>query len=100
MASSGLQNYQKIKNCAENVEQYMPLEIAINASRAAMYKAIQPNPGYFPHIFLDGTISLTIPGLHYFGHCVVVVVLVIHALLNMLRVQQEMEFNSVLMWTM
>ena len=54
MASSGLQNYQKIKNCAENVEQYMPLEIAINASRAAMYKAIQPNPGYFPHIFLDG----------------------------------------------
>ena len=47
-------DYNKIKTCSHNASQYLPIEIAINTTRAPMYQAIQPNPGYFPHIFIDG----------------------------------------------
>ena len=47
-------DYNKINTCSHNASQYLPIEIAINTTRAPMYQAIQPNPGYFPHIFIDG----------------------------------------------
>lgn len=46
--------YDEILACTKNSSMYYPIEVAINASRAPMYKAIQPNPGYFPHIFING----------------------------------------------
>lgn len=47
-------DYNHVMTCATTPTQYLPIEAIINVSRAPMYEAIQPNPGYFPHIFLNG----------------------------------------------
>lgn len=42
----------RIKQCLAN--DVADVEVKFNATRAPMYKRLQPNPGMFPHIFLGG----------------------------------------------
>ena len=53
MRRAGL-DYAAVMGCAADAAQYGPFEDAINASRAPMYAALGPDPGTFPHIFIDG----------------------------------------------
>lgn len=57
MKDAGL-NYSKVHECAQNASARSELERIqnlINDTRAPMYATLQPNPGFFPHIFINGS---------------------------------------------
>ena len=55
MAQAGL-DFGAVNVCANNSTGSLlrRMQHLINATRAPMYALLQPNPGYFPHIFIDG----------------------------------------------
>ena len=53
MAKAGL-DYELVLSCKQNQTALAAAETALNATRAPMYRALGPNPGLFPHIFVDG----------------------------------------------
>jgi hypothetical protein len=56
MKNAGL-DFQAVHACSQNTTAgslLSRMQTLINATRAPMYAALQPTPGYFPHIFIDG----------------------------------------------
>lgn len=53
MAAAGL-DFERVASCASNATMVGALQTAINRTRAPMYARLGPNPGLFPHIFVDG----------------------------------------------
>ena len=45
--------FDDIAACAKHPSVVRPIEKALNRSRAPMYSRLTPNPGLFPHIFVD-----------------------------------------------
>ena len=53
-AFGGAAAYDAATACAGDASAAAVAEGAMNATRAAMYARLGPNPGLFPHIFIDG----------------------------------------------
>ena len=53
-AFGGAAAYDAASACAGDASAAAAAEGAMNATRAAMYAKLGPNPGLFPHIFIDG----------------------------------------------
>jgi hypothetical protein len=46
--------FESVAACALNPAVVGPIEEALNKTRAPMYSRLTPNPGLFPHIFING----------------------------------------------
>ena len=46
-------DYDLINDCANNYTQVNEIEYELNLTRAPLYKKLGPNPGLFPHIFVN-----------------------------------------------
>jgi len=53
MHEAGL-DFEKVQNCATTPSQVNQLMGTLNASKSSMMASLGPNPGYFPHIFVNG----------------------------------------------
>ena len=53
MRTAGL-DYQQVTQCAHNTSLADLVQKQLNSTRAAMYNSLGPEPGLFPHIFLNG----------------------------------------------
>jgi len=47
-------SWDTVQTCATTPAVVDPIMSALNRTRAPMYARLGPNPGYFPHIFVDG----------------------------------------------
>lgn len=58
MQEAGFEDYEDLLACSQNQtagSELDRMQRAINATRGPMYAALKPNPGLFPHIFLNGS---------------------------------------------
>ena len=46
--------WRAVTSCAADPSKVGPIMVALNRTRAPMYAKLQPKPGTFPHIFVDG----------------------------------------------
>lgn len=53
MHAAGL-DYQQVLQCAHNTSLVAQVQKQLNSTRAAMYNSLGPEPGLFPHIFVNG----------------------------------------------
>ena len=47
-------DFAPVRTCYEDAERADAIAARLNASKAAMMARLGPDPGYFPHIFVDG----------------------------------------------